>query len=353
MTYSRPTLQEICEQIENDIYTRFNSVSRPVRFSANKILARVMSGAIHLVYGYIDRVIKDFFIDSSSAIYLDRWASIWGLKRKPASKAKGNIIFKGNDGCKIPMFTLIQTNDGFKFQTLDEGTIINGICIVKIEAISNGSNGNIHGNTNLILISPISGVIPSCTLDNNGTFSGSDVEDDHSLRERLLDRIRNAPCAGNKKDYEIWALENAGVTRAWCYPQYGGEGNVGLAFTRDNDDNIIPNETQLKDVYQYIIKKMPATATLKMFNLTPIKVDFVLKSTDISDAAKKQIKDQLTYLFFNLGNPNSSIYLSDILGSLSSIKSISRITLISPINDIQVTNTSIAIVGEITLKEFK
>ncbi len=352
MTYTRPTLQELTQQIENDIYTRFNSLSRPVRFSVNKILARVMAGAIHLVYGYIDKIMIQFFIDTATGIYLDRWASIWSIKRKPATKSNGQIIFSGNDGSKIPAFTVVQTNDGFKFQTMFDTIILKGSCTVNIEALNTGSIGNISGTTNLILTSPISGILSQCQLDNNGTFSGSDIEDDNSLRARLLDRIRNAPCAGNKKDYEIWAKEISGVTRAWCYPQYGGDGNVGLAFARDNDTTIIPNASQMKDVSDYIYQKMPTTAKLTVFPLTPIKVDFVLKSSDLSATAQNQIRDQLVFLFFNLAAPNSTIYLSDILGALSSVKSVNRVALISPMNDIQITNTSIGIIGDINLKAF-
>ena len=114
-------------------------------------------------------------------------------KRKSPTKSKGQAIFNGNDGCKIPAFSIVQTNDGFKFQTLYDSFISNGSCSINIEALDNGIIGNISGGTNLILRSPISGILSQCKLDNNGTFSGSDIEDDNSLRQRLLDRIRNAP----------------------------------------------------------------------------------------------------------------------------------------------------------------
>jgi uncharacterized phage protein gp47/JayE len=350
MTYFRPTLQEITQQIENDLYTRFKGLSRPVRFSVNKILARVMAGAVHLVYGYIDWIFIQLFIDTATGIYLDRWAKIWKIIRKPSSRAKGKVIFSGNEGTKIPAFTLLQTSDGFKFQTIYDSIILNGTCNVNIESLNTGSIGNISGGIQLNLVSPIYGLQSQCVIDQNGTFSGSDIEDDESLRSRLLDRIRNAPCAGNKKDYETWALEIPGVTRAWCYPQYGGDGNVGLAFVRDNDSGIIPNDSQISDAKNYISDKMPTTATLNIFALTPQKIDFNLKSTDISNEAKKQIIDQLKFLFFNLAAPSSTIYVSDILESLSSAKSIKRISLISPMSDITIGNTSVGIVGNINLQ---
>ena len=68
--------------------------------------------------------------------------------------------------------------------------------------------------------------------------------------------------------------------------------------------------------------------------------------------SEKTNKRSACFLFFNLASPNSTVYLSDILGALSSIKSIKRVVLLSPMNDIQITNTLIGIVGDINLKAF-
>lgn len=348
----RPTLQQICEQIENDIYTRFNGLLRAARFSFNKILARSVGGAIHLVYGYIDWISLQLIIDTATGIYLERWAGVWKIKRKPATRSIGKIVFKGNEGSKITSFTLMQTSDGFKFQTMEDSIITGGKAVVNIEALESGIIGNIAGETILNLVSPISGVLPQCTIEKSGTYSGSDIEDDSSLRARLLDRISNAPCAGNKKDYEQWALEISGITRAWCYKQFPADGSVGLSFVRDNDSNIIPNTEQIDAVYKTISERMTTTASLLVFAPKPNIVDFVLKSTDVSQEAEKQIRDQLKFLFFNAASPNSKIYTSDILESLSAVKSIKKISLISPLNDIEIGNTSVGIVGDIKLKEF-
>lgn len=352
MSYVRPTLSELATQIENDIYTRFGSSSRPVRFSVNKILSRVIAGAVHLTYGYIDFCMKQIIVDSASSEYLDRWALVWGLQRKLPNKSEGLVIFSGNDGAKIPAFTQIQTSDNFLFQTLFDAVIQNGVALVKIQAMIPCADGNMQGGIALNLVSPISNIESNCVLDVNGTFNGTDIESDDSLRVRILDRIRNAPCAGNKKDYETWCLQVPGVTRAWCYPQYLGDGNVGLSFVRDNDENIIPNEEQLKQVYNTISSVMPCTALLKVFSPTQNVVDFTIKSTDISVDAKKQISDQLKFLFFNIANPSCTIYISDILESLASIKTIQRISLISPTQDIALDDKSVGIVGVITLEGF-
>ena len=354
MSYIRPTLSQLATQIENDLYTRFGGTSRPVRFSVNKILSRVIAGAVHLVYGYIDFAMKQIIVDSATSEYLDRWALVWGLQRKPPNKAEGLAIFNGNDGAKIPAFSQIQTSDNFVFQTMLDAVITEGSVNVQIQALTACAAGNMQGGITLNLVSPISNVQSTCIVDAKGTLNGSDIETDDALRGRVLDRIRNAPCAGNKKDYETWCLQISGVTRAWCYPQFPIEGNVGLSFVRDNDENIIPTEQQLEDVKNTIKDLMPCTATLNVFAPTANVVNFIIKSTDISDETKKQITDQLKYLFFNIAFPNGTIYISDIQESLASIKSTTptpiRIILVSPTLDILLDDKSVGVVGNITFE---
>ena len=352
MGYIRPTLAQLAQQTENDFYTHFGGTSRPVRFSIIKIISLVFAGGLHLLYGFIAFIMVQIIPDSSTGKYLERWAFVFGLQKKKSSKAEGVVNFTGNNGAKIQAFTQIQTSDNFIFQTLFDVEIKEGKASVKIQALKPSSFGNIKGGAILNLVSPISNVQSNCVLDDLGTFNGTDIESDSSLRSRLLDRIRNAPCAGNKNDYETWCKQVAGVTRALCYPLYQGDGNVGLTFVRDNDVNIIPNETQLQEMKQYLSAIMPCTAKLYVFAPNATHIDFRIKSSDISDDSKKQITDQLKFLFFNIANPSQTIYISDILESLASMKTLSRFSLLSPTQDIVLGDKSVGVVGAVTLEGF-
>ena len=219
MSYIRPTLTQLTLQIENDFYTHFGGNSRPVRFSIIKILSIVFAGGLHLIYGLIAFIMTQIIPDSSTGKYLERWALVFGIEKKQANKAEGIINFTGNDGAIIPAFSQIQTSDNFIFETLSDVVIQGGKASVKIQALKTGSLGNIAGGTTLNLVSPISNVQSNCILDAMGSFNGADVEADTPLRNRMLDRIRNAPCAGNKLDYETWCKQVSGVTRSFCYPQ--------------------------------------------------------------------------------------------------------------------------------------
>ena len=371
MTYTRPSLKEISDQIENDFNTRFGGDSRPTRFSMTKIISRVVAGAVHLIYGYIDYGMNQIIPDSASSEYLDRWSLIWGIQRKAATKSFGFVIFKGEEGAVIPAFTQISAKDGLVFETLEESFIKKGISVVRIESKEAGAKYNLTKNTSLNLMSPISKVQSVCFLDESGTLNGTDAESDDELRNRLLLRIRNPICAGNKQDYVNWALETpgGGVTRAWCFPQYQADGNVGVFFVKDNQENIIPKDEEMEVVRKHISSIMPCTARLYVKAPEPHVVNFVI-STNVTDEKvkaefKSKIENQLKYLFMNFANPydgeeegivaekGNVIKNEDILESLALIKSSStqeRFRLSSPKEDIILGKYEVGIVGTVILE---
>ena len=370
MSYVRPSLKDNTQKIENDFNTQFGGESRPLRFSVTKVISKVVAAATHLVHGRIDFAMKQIVPDSASLEYLERWALIWGIQRKMATCAEGYVIFDGSEGVSIPLKTQIQTKDSISFQTKEEGIIKDGKAKVKIQALDYSSKGNLPQNTSLNLISPIINIQSACVLAEGGTVNGTDVEEDSSLRNRLLLRIRNPICAGNKQDYINWALETpgGGVTRAWCFPQYQGDGNVGVFFVKDNQENIIPSDTEIDVVRKYIAAIMPCTARLFVKAPDPHIVNFTIntnvKDEKIKEEFRLKIEDQLKYLFLNYANPNdgdneevislkgNGIKNEDILESIALIKSgasSERFRLASPKEDIILGIYEVGIVGTITL----
>ena len=61
MPFTRPSLTNIVDRIENDIITRLPDVGTLLRRSMLKILARVTAGSIHLVYGYLNFLAEQLF----------------------------------------------------------------------------------------------------------------------------------------------------------------------------------------------------------------------------------------------------------------------------------------------------
>ncbi|WP_185057714.1 baseplate J/gp47 family protein, partial [Pseudomonas brassicacearum] len=80
-----------------------------------------------------------------------------------------------------------------------------------------------------------------------------------SLRARVIRSYRIIPHGGSAQDYETWAMECPGITRAWWRGSYLGPGTVGLFVMRDDDPQPIPNAEQLEEVRAHIEPLRPVT----------------------------------------------------------------------------------------------
>jgi uncharacterized phage protein gp47/JayE len=320
MSYQRPTLPEIIKNIEADIYARFQNEASTARFSVNKVLARVVGGACHLLYGKIQLAMKQLLPDTCDEYFLKRWAQMYSIQQKAANKSFGTAVFEGKEGTVVPLYSQWQTADHFVFQTTEKGTINpDGKVEVSICAMQPGARGNLKEGTQLVAVTPIV-AIRMATLGCNGTHSGSDIEDIEKFRERLLFRISNPVCAGTAEDYKNWMLEVEGVTRAYCYSCYPEKGSIGLAFLRDNDDEQIPNQEQNDRMKNTILSKCPITAEIVMVTLEKIPMNFHFYIAEDNLQIKQQCTKIIQQVIREISAPSFTIERYQIEEALRSEK---------------------------------
>ena len=113
-------------------------------------------------------------------------------------------------------------------------------------------------------------------------------------------------------------MEVSGVTRAWSFPQYQGFGTIGVAFVRDNDDNIIPNDTQRTTVRAYIVEHIdpgtgliigcPVTAEPGLFivELSLYAINFNINIYPNTSAIQTAIQESLIDLILREGGPGET-----------------------------------------------
>ena len=90
MPFARPTLNELIDRVTTDISGRVTGVESAVlRRSLLGILARSEAGAVHMLYGFLEWAARQAIIDTAEKEYLERWAAIWKIFRKPADYAEG------------------------------------------------------------------------------------------------------------------------------------------------------------------------------------------------------------------------------------------------------------------------
>src|SRR5581483_12073731 len=116
-------------------------------------------------------------------------------------------------------------SDGAAYVTLADVTVGGGgTATVALQAQAVGSASNLEVGQVLVLDVPIPGV--SATFTVTDATAGADVEDEAAYRTRYLQAYAKPPQGGSVADYEEWALDVPGVTRAWVMPNGLGAGTV-------------------------------------------------------------------------------------------------------------------------------
>lgn len=364
MPFSRSSLQQIVDRIVSDFQTRITGATSLLRRSTLSIIARVNAGAFHLLYEYLDFQARQIFVSTADEAGLEAHSSEYGILRKAAVEATGSGQATGTNGIMVLAGTELISTDDQVYETDDEVTIAAGVATLDFIAKVAGTDGNDDPGIILSFISPIAGVDTSVIVDADGIFGGTDEEIDEELRERVLTRKRKPPHGGADFDYVTWALEVAGVTRAWSFPQYQGIGTIGVAFARDNDDNIIPNDTQRATVRSYIIEHedpgtgiiigCPVTAEPGLFivELTSLAINFEIAIYPNTAEVQEAVKANLRELIITYGGPGETIYRSKMGRAISLATGEDRHSLTTPAADVSAATTQVHTLGTITFSDY-
>lgn len=349
MPFSRPTLAELIERAAADVEARLPGADARLRRSNLNVLARVHAGAVHGLYGRLDFLARQIIPDTAEVEFLDRWSSVWGVTRKAAAAAKGNVTITGTNGTVIPLGTLLLRSDGAEFTTDAQVIIAAGTATAAVTAKTPGAAGNSNQNAQLTMSTPIAGANGVVTVAAGGLSGGADVEDDDDLRQRLIDRIQQAPHGGADFDYVAWALEVPGVTRAWVFPAELGLGTVTVRFVRDDDlASMIPDAGEVTAVQDYITARRPVTAQVTVVAPVAVPMNFTFTLLDPnSQAVKDAITAELKDLLRRESKPGGTILLSHIREAISIAAGENNYTLTVPAADVAHAVGQIATFGAI------
>lgn len=348
MAFQRPSLTDIISRVGADM-ARFAGLTGAVlRRSVTGIIGRAIAGASHELHGRLDYIARQAIPDTAEDDQLQRWANVWGVQRKAAEYAAGNVTLTGTAGATVPQGTILQRQDGELFATSADVTFSGPTAPVAVLAIAAGAAGNTLAGTSVALQQPVAGVQSAAVVAAGGIQGGADTEDDDSLRARLLQRIREPPHGGARHDYIEWALQVPGVTRAWVYPREMGAGTVTVRFVRDDDDDIIPGTAEVAAVYDYIEARRPVTAEL--FVVPPIAdpLDLTIQLDPDSTAVRAAVQAEVTDLIRREAEPGGTILISRIREAVSTAAGESDNVVTSPTANVTHTTGRIAVPGTIT-----
>lgn len=349
MAFDRPTLSALVDRIQADLISRLGGSGAALRRSIVAVLARVMAGAVHMLYGALDYLSRQLFADVADDAYLVRFASLYGLSKTAATFATGPITVTGTNGQDVNTGAVLRRPDGAEYTVDAGGTISGGTLALTVTAVLAGVDGNADAGTVLTFESPLPGVDAAATVAVGGLVNGADIEGTESLRTRLLERIRTAPQGGAASDYTGWALEVAGVTRVWVYPSQMGAGTVVVYFVRDDDvGSSIPSAGEVTAVQTYIDTVRPVTAAVTVAAPTAKTWNFTLSVVPNTTDVKAAVTAELTDLFRTEGEPGTTLPLSRVRTAIGIATGITDYTLTTPNADLTHAAGEIPVLGTIT-----
>jgi uncharacterized phage protein gp47/JayE len=354
MPFARPSLTELIDRVSTDIASRLVVVDGAVlRRSLIGILGRTEAGAVHLLYGYLDWISKQCIPDTAESEYLERWAAIWGITRKPATFAVGQVGAVVATPATLLAGTVYQRSDGQQYTTVADQDLPPGTQPVDLIATVAGTIANTPAGVALSLLSPVAGVQSSALTLGEGIRSGTDQESDEELLARLLQRIQQPPQGGAESDYIRWALEVPGVTRAWVYPLGMGPGTVVVLFVTDNDPaGPIPDAATIAEVQAHIDSVKPVTAEVFVDAPNPHIVNFTIKLNPNNATVRGTVTAELTDLLLREAEPNGTLYVSHVREAVSIAAGEVNSEVVIPAADLVLTGGEMAIMGTITFQSF-
>ncbi len=346
MPLERPTLTQLIAQTQADALARAQ-IDDPLRRADVMVYARVLAGLIHGIYGLAEWIARQVIPDTAEAEYLGRWASVWGVARKPAARATGTVQFTVQAGAVIPTGTVLQALDGQQYETTGAATGSVPTSTATVEAVTTGAIGNRTAGQTLTLVSPVAGV--QATALASELSGGSDVESDDLLRARLLARISMPPQGGSASDYLAWALAVPGVTRAWVSASELGPGTVVVRFVRDADVSLIPDAGEVAAVQAYIDQRRPVTAAVTVLAPTSAPLNFTVSGlVPDTPALRAAVEAELADLVRREASPGGTLLLSRIRAAISATAGEADHTLVSPSANVVAGAGAITTMGTVT-----
>jgi uncharacterized phage protein gp47/JayE len=312
MPFETPSLPVLIDRTQSDL------ASDALRRSDSQVLARTLAGTAYGLYGYLDWIAGQILPDRADEETLERVAALrLNQPRKPAQPAEGVISFSATGGVLLDADSVLQAGDGRTYKITIGLTTEAGVNTTTISAVDAGTLGNADTGLTLTLVQPVAGIINAFTVMAPGLKGGIEKEGLELLRARVVRSYRIIPHGGSADDYETWALEVPGVTRAWCRSNYLGPGTVGLFVMRDNDSDPVPSPAQLQEVKDHIEPLRPVTAELYVLAPTEKPVLYSIHPVPDSTVVRASIQAELIDLHEREAGLGETLLISHIREAIS------------------------------------
>ncbi|PNV99014.1 baseplate J/gp47 family protein [Pseudomonas protegens] len=329
MPFETPSLPVLIQRTQSDL------ASDSLRQSDAQVLARTLSGAAFGLYGYLDWIAEQILPDKADESTLERIAALrLNQPRKAAQAASGSVSFNAAAGAVLDLGTLLQSSDGRSYTVTAARTTSAGLNSTTIQAVDGGTLGNADAGLELTAVQPVQGISNSFTVLAPGLSGGVARESLESLRSRVIRSYRIIPHGGSADDYETWAMECPGITRAWTRRLYLGPGTVAVFVMRDDDIDPVPTAEQLAEVKQYIEPRRPVTAEVYVLAPTRKSVVYSIRLNPDTSAVRAAVEAQLRDLHAREAALGEPLLLTHIAEAISGAAGEWDHQLVAPVADV-------------------
>ncbi len=224
------TYEAIVENMKSDFLEKTGYL--PDEASDIGIRIRVLAAQLYNINNHLEWIKRQAFLQTAQGEYLDYHAQLRGLSRKPAVKAIGLVEFSvaepSTEKIDIPAYTVVSTSgeNPISFETTQYAALEAGKSFVMVpaRAIVGGEAGNIAPKQ-ISIISTMT--VDGLKATNLGSFTtGTNEEDDETLRKRVINSLKFIVNGTNKEFYASLAKTVNGVESVNVVPKENGTGTV-------------------------------------------------------------------------------------------------------------------------------
>lgn len=248
MSFEIPSPSTIQKRLEAEASLVLGTQHASLAGTPENMITRITTIAAYELYGFIAKIALQILPPTAATEFLERHGTFWlDEGRKQAAAASGPVVVTGTPGAIVPAETVVTRPDGATYTFTADATVgVGGTVQGEVTSEATGVAANMQSGVTLVLSAPIVGIL-SIITDTDGITGGADVESDFYLLERILERVQNPPQGGALHDYEAWAKEIPGVTRAWAKQGEDGVMTVDVTFVMDDKAGTI---THLTFIYE-------------------------------------------------------------------------------------------------------
>ena len=268
-----PTIATIRDQIIADIESKIGQTVPALQKAFFRVLATALAGVLSLLYRFGAWAYNQIFVSTMDIDALRLRALELGMDPQiSAISAVLTATVTGSNDFVTQAGWLWQVN-GVVYEQQSDVAISAGTATITIECLTAGDIGNLGNGAIVSLATPHTGVDNDAIIAST-TTTGEDEEDIETFRSRIETRQKNPPQGGAIPDYVNWALEVAGIVKAFAFNTAPGVVSVypliALTGTRiPGSSKIAEVDAHLEDQYVKPLCANVITAAMTERTITP------------------------------------------------------------------------------------